>query len=145
MDPRRPRLTLVLDASAALAWIFERADPAEAEHARLLLAGLNERDAVVPPLWHIEVLNGLLVAQRRGVVSLSKATDFLRRLDRLPIRTDDAPVSARKEAVFALAREYGVSAYDAIYLDLSLRIGAALATFDRRLIGARDAAGVPSS
>ena len=138
-------MTLVLDASATLAWIFERVDPGEAEHAKLLLAGLNQSDAVVPSLWHVEVLNGLLVAQRRGVVSLSKATDFLGRLDRLPIRTDDAPVSSRKEHVFALAREYGVSAYDAIYLDLALRIGAALATFDRRLMRARDAAGVPSS
>jgi predicted nucleic acid-binding protein len=136
---------LVLDASAALAWIFERADPAEAEHAKLLLAGLNERDAVVPPLWHIEIVSGLLVAQRRGVVSLSKATDFLRRLDRLPIRTDDDPVATRKEQVFALAREHALSAYDAIYLDLALRMGAALATFDRRLMRARDAAGVPSS
>jgi predicted nucleic acid-binding protein len=138
-------LTLVLDASAALAWIFERADPADAEHARLLLAGLNNCDAVVPPLWHIEVVSGLLVAQRRGVISLSKATDFLRRLDRLPIRTDDAPVSERKGPIFALAREYGVSAYDAIYLDLALRIGATLATFDRRLMRARDDAGVLSS
>jgi predicted nucleic acid-binding protein len=137
-------VSLVLDASAALSRIFERSDPAEAEHSKLVLAGLNERGAIVPPLWHAEVVNALVVANRCGVVRISKAADFLTRLDHLPIGTDDAPVSGRKSPVFALAREHALSAYDATYLDLALRTGAALVTFDRKLALARDAAGVPA-
>jgi predicted nucleic acid-binding protein len=135
---------LVLDASAALAWIFERADPAEADQANIVLASLKDHQSLVPVLWHVEVLNALIVAQRRGAVSLSKATEFLTKFDRLPIQTDDSLVSPRKEHVFALAREYGLSAYDATYLDLALRMSAALITFDRRLMRARDDAGLRS-
>jgi predicted nucleic acid-binding protein len=141
MDPRRPPVTLVLDASVTLAWIFERQDPNEAKHAQVILTHLDERPALVPPLWHTEVLNALLVAHRRGIATLSTATDFLTKLAGLPIETDGTPVSLRSEHVFALAREYGLSAYDATYLDLALRTGAALVTFDRRLAQARDAAG----
>lgn len=143
MDRGRSAVRLVLDASTALAWIFERIDPKEAERANAVLAGLKEREALVPPLWHVEVLNALVAAQRRGVITVSKALDFLSRLDRLPIRTD-AAVPPRKEHVFALAREHNLSAYDAIYLELALRAGAALATFDRRLARARDKAGARS-
>jgi predicted nucleic acid-binding protein len=135
---------LVLDASAALAWIFERANRAEAERARAVLASLEELQPIVPSLWHIEILNALVTAQRRRLLSLSKASDFLSRLERLPIETDAAPVSDRKPQIFALAREYALSAYDATYLDLALRVGAALLTFDGKLMHAQTKAGVPS-
>ena len=135
---------LVLDASAALAWIFEGARRAGAERARAMLSRLEELQPIVPALWHIEVLNGLVTAQRRRVLSLSKATDFLSRLDRLPITTDPTSVSERKPQIFALAREHGLSAYDATYLELALRSGAALFTFDGRLVRAQAKAGVPT-
>ena len=135
-------MTLVLDASLALGWIFERAIPTEAEEANRVLVHLSDRQAVVPPLWHVEVLNALATAQRRGLITVSKAIAFIARLDRLPIRTDSA-IPPRPEHVLSLAREHRLSAYDAIYLDLALRMRAALATFDKRLARARDKAGVP--
>lgn len=138
-------MSLVLDASVALAWIFERAEPAEAEQANAVLAGLNDQPVVVPALWHAEVLNALIVALRRGAVSLSKVSEYLLKLGRLPITTDATPMFSRHDAIFALARQYALSAYDATYLDLALRTGAAFATFDRRLKQACDSAGVPSS
>jgi len=109
-----------------------------------MLARLEELQPIVPALWHIEVLNGLVTAQRRRVLSLSKATDFLSRLDRLPITTDPTSVSERKPQIFALAREHGLSAYDATYLELALRLGAALFTFDARLMRAQAKTGVPA-
>jgi predicted nucleic acid-binding protein len=135
-------VTVVLDASAALAWVFERADATEASAAGALLVRLAEVDALVPELWHLEVLNALIVAQRRGFISVAKATDFLARLDALPIRTQSESLAGRKEQLFSLAREHDLSAYDAAYLDLAIRSGSALATFDRRLGAARDKAGV---
>jgi predicted nucleic acid-binding protein len=137
-------VTLVLDASVALAWIFERADATEIDQANAVLAGLSNRQTVVPALWHAEVVNALVVALRRRAVSLSKASEFLSKLDRLPMQTDDTPISSRNESIFALGRQYTLSAYDATYLDLALRTGAAFVTFDRRLMQARNNAGVPS-
>ncbi len=127
----------------ALAWLFQRTNPKEAEHANAVLLGLKTQTASVPALWHIEILNALVVALRRGVITLSQALDFLSRLDRLPIRTD-AAVPPRKEHILSLAREHQLSAYDATYLDLALRSRGPFATFDKKLALARDKAGIPS-
>jgi predicted nucleic acid-binding protein len=134
-------LTLVLDATMALAWIFERAKAKEAERASAILRDIERQTALVPALFHIEVLNALVAAERRGVVTVSRALDFIARLDRLPIQTD--PVSPPpKEPIFSLAREFQLTAYDATYLLLAIHSRAALATFDERLARARDKAGV---
>jgi predicted nucleic acid-binding protein len=137
-------VTWVLDASAALAWVFPRSDPAEAESARALLGGIIEQDVFVPEIWHLEVLNALVTATRRGVITAAKVDAFLARLDALPIRTWEVSQRHRKPTLFALAARHGLSAYDAAYLDLALHLGAALPTFDRKLAAARDAAGAPA-
>jgi predicted nucleic acid-binding protein len=41
-----------------------------------------------------------------------------------------------------LAEEYGLSAYDAAYLELALRRGLRLATFDQQMISAARKAGI---
>ncbi len=64
-------MNVVLDTSAALAWMFERTDPAEIALADQLLDNIAALSARVPSLWHLEVANALLVAERRGVVKES--------------------------------------------------------------------------
>jgi len=135
-------MSIVLDASAALAWVFERSDPSEAQEARTLLGRLATEEAIVPELWHLEVLNALVVGHRRGVITTAKAAAFLHHLEDLPIHTDEISLGGRKEQLFGLAREHELSAYDAAYLDLATRTRSALATFDRRLAAARDKTGV---
>jgi predicted nucleic acid-binding protein len=95
----------------------------------------------VPALWHAEISNALLVGERRKVVREAQVLDYLSRLSKLPIITDDVEPASRREGVMALARQYGLSAYDATYLDLALRQGAVLATFDRRLAEAMTSTG----
>ena len=136
-------MTLVLDASIALAWLFERADQIQAECADKVLSALTSYEVVVPPLWHVETANALLVAERRKVVTEAQVADFVSKLGSLPITTDSAAPAERREVVMALAREHRLTAYDATYLDLALRNGAALATFDGALASAmRNAGGV---
>lgn len=134
-------MSLVLDASMALAWMFERADPQEVALADQLLDAMTEQEVRVPTLWHTEVANALLVAERRGVVREAQVIDYLHRLSRLPILTDDASVSSRRDLVMALGREHRLSAYDATYLELALRTGSVLASFDARLVAAARRAG----
>lgn len=129
-------MTLVLDASFALAWLYERADRREAELADHTLGSLEAVDVWVPWLWHTEVINSLLVGERRGLISEARGATFLSRLADLPILTDGTLPQARRETVLALAREHGLSAYDAVYLELALRLGVTLATFDTRLASA---------
>ncbi|GAB4178163.1 MAG: type II toxin-antitoxin system VapC family toxin [Wenzhouxiangellaceae bacterium] len=134
-------MNLVLDASAALAWIFERVDSKEAALAERLLDAIATEVVTVPGLWHLEIANVLLVAERRGVATEAQTIDYLQRLSRLPIMTDDAEPSRRQEMTMALARQFELSAYDAAYLELALRSGATLATFDHRLADAMRQAG----
>lgn len=134
-------MRLVLDASMALAWLFERQKPDEADCAGRALLALAQAETSVPPLWHTEIANALLIGERRRVVSEAQMIDYLNKLSGLPITTDGATVAGRRDAVIALAREHGLTAYDATYLDLSLRTGAVLATFDNKLADAMRRAG----
>lgn len=133
-------MIVVLDASAALAWLFGRDDKAERKRADAMLDALGA-GALVPVLWHSEVCNALVVAERRKVASTAQSTDFLSRLGALPIDTDSAPMTARREIVLELARRFGLSVYDAVYLELALRNDARLASFDRQLTAAMRKAG----
>lgn len=134
-------MRLVIDASMALAWLFERARPAEAQNAEHALLALVQMEAWVPSLWHIEVINALLVGERRRVVAEIQVIDYLNRLSALPLATDNAPPAGRRDLVMALAREHALTAYDATYLELALRTGAVLATFDSALANAMRRAG----
>jgi hypothetical protein len=59
---RSPQI-VVIDASMALAWLFERQQPQDIEQANRLLGACGESPWWVPSLWHLEVANALLVAE----------------------------------------------------------------------------------
>jgi predicted nucleic acid-binding protein len=135
-------MELVLDASATLAWLIDRIDPAEAKLADEVLRSIQSRDALVPALWYPEVANGILVAESRGGVSRTQSTSFLGLVNTLPIIEDARRPSALQATILTLARAYNLTAYDATYLELVLRTGGTLATFDRQLADAVRRAGV---
>jgi predicted nucleic acid-binding protein len=133
---------VVIDASMALAWLFEREQPSDRERANRLLAACGEDQWWIPGLWHLEVSNALLVAERRSVLPQTDSDGFLARLSSLPFFTDSDPVADRRSRILALARSHGLSSYDATYLELAQRLGAAIASFDRQLNQAAVALGV---
>ena len=134
-------MRLVLDASMALAWIFERAAVEEAALANHLLDMFLDHEVWAPRLWHTEVANALLVAERREVITSARTHDFLKRLAQLPVKTDERSGLSHQETILQLAREHQLSAYDATYLELTLHLDATLATFDRKLALATNQAG----
>ena len=133
---------VVIDASMALAWLFERELPSDRERANRLLAACGEASWWIPGLWHLQVSNALLVAERRSLLPQADSDRFLARLSSLPFLTDSDPVAERRFRILALARSHGLSSYDATYLELAQRLGAALASFDRHLNRAAAAIGV---
>ena len=133
---------IVIDASMALAWVFERQQPSDSDRANRLLAACGAVAWWVPGLWHLEVANALLVAERRSVLPQAESDRFLARLYSLPIATDVEPTPQRSAHILTLARSHGLSSYDATYLELAQRLGAALASFDRKLNEAARASGV---
>ncbi len=96
----------------------------------------------MPLLWHYEVRNTLLVAERRGRLGGSDAVQLLDKLTWLPIETDR---EADLQVALNLARDHGLSFYDAMYLELGVRRGAPLATLDAELARAATAEGLDVS
>lgn len=130
---------LVLDASLALQWFLE--DEANRGYSLKILSSLSSRRAVVPALWFYEVGNGLLMAHRRKRITVDQIQGYLARLKGLPIAV--SPIHVNQAADLPLmALKYGLTNYDAAYLDLALRLSIPLATLDTDLIRAASAAGV---
>jgi predicted nucleic acid-binding protein len=130
----------VVDASATLPWCFEDEATPEAE-------GLLERlragePALVPSHWPTEVMNGLIMAARRGRIDPERVTRFAHDLAALPIRIEPPQTPASWDAVIRVATEHQLTAYDAAYLELAERTSLPLASLDGDLRKAALAAGV---
>jgi predicted nucleic acid-binding protein len=130
---------LVLDASVALAWCFK--DEAS-EAADRLLERLETETAVVPALWHIEVANVLALGERRRRITLAESAAFIARLETLVIVVDEETSSRAFTRVLDLARSERLTAYDAAYLELAMRLDVPLASKDRHLCNAAERLGV---
>ncbi|HZS87583.1 MAG TPA: type II toxin-antitoxin system VapC family toxin [Chloroflexota bacterium] len=122
-------MPIVLDASITLAWVHSQ-PPAEATHAQQILL---VDDALVPAIWPAEVANGLLVAERRGMLTADQRTSFLALLRRLDIAVEATGAELTLSVTLNLARDHGLSVYDAMYLELARREGVPLATLDSRV------------
>ena len=132
----------VLDASVALAWFIDPSvAPLAARIQRFLLQGDR---AIVPHLWRPEVANGFVNAHKRGVLTAVRITQAFAELDLLLAQsienvTHDLPI----QRVVTTAQNFGLTAYDAIYLETARELQVPLATLDRRLAAATGQAGVP--
>lgn len=129
----------VLDASAAVAWCF--VDEAT-DASGTLLDRLRQEEAWVPSLWHFEVANVLLAAERRGRISNRQVADFLSILSGVAIQTDPDLEQRLHGPVLELARRHRLTVYNAAYLDIALRRLLPLATRDEALRRAARTAGV---
>ena len=134
-----PPSTLVLDASVTLAWAFE---DEENGYPDVVLESLAEATACVPIIWPLEVSNALLVAERRGRLNQAATVQFLALLWQLPIVIEPERSERMLGEILSLAREQGLSTYDATYLHLAMRQGFPLATTDEFLRKAATRAGV---
>ncbi len=132
-------MAFVLDCSVTMAWIF----PDEASVSTdLLRESLVEDSAFVPALWPVETGNVLLMATRRGRIAKDDWQQIRENLKALPINIDPVSTDRVWGAVLDLADTHRISAYDAMYLELALRLRLPLATLDRDLAAAARASGV---
>lgn len=132
--------SFVLDTSVTMSWFFED----EATTSSLaILDDLRTSQALVPSLWPLEVANVMLVAVRRGRTSEARSSRFVTLLNSLPIAVDPATADQALAATLHLGRQFGLSSYDASYLELAMREGCPLATLDEKLRSAAEKSGVP--
>jgi len=99
-------------------------------------------EILVPAHWPTEIMNGLVMAVRRGRIERDRVARFARDLAALPIRIEAAHAPATWEAVIRVATGHQLTVYDAPYLELAQRTGLPLATLDGDLRKAALAASV---
>ncbi len=127
---------LVLDASVTASWLLE--DEVDSQTGASL-DSVRQDGALVPQLWHYEIRNALLVAQRRGRLHEDEVIERLASLGHLPILTDREP---DLQIAMELAIARGLSFYDAMYVELARRRQLPLATLDAALARAAIAEGL---
>ncbi len=131
---------LVLDGSAGLGMLLlDERSPAT---AKTYVAMTDASAVYVPSHWWLETANALLMAERRQRILEADVHDLLQYLQRMNVITDDQTSLQCAEKTTVLARAYGLTVYDAAYLELALRRRAVLATADRALAKAAGTAGV---
>ena len=131
----------ILDASVVLAWFVD--DPLPPYAARVRESVLGGARAVVPALWHLEVANGLAVAERRRILTapdIIRCLTYLEQLLAQAIEPAEDFVSLRQ--ALTTARTFGLSAYDGVYLHAAGRERLPLATLDQHLRRAAAKAGI---
>ena len=132
-------MSLVLDSSAALAWIYS---DETTEAIRRIFDEVAEDGAVVPGLWRLEVANSLTMAVRRGRIDADFRRASLADLALLNITTDPHTDSHAWAETLNLADRFQLTLYDAAYLELAGRRSLPLATLDGELRAAAKAFGL---
>jgi predicted nucleic acid-binding protein len=131
-------MSFVLDSSIALTWLL----PDEGGEADALAERLELAPAIVPAIFGLEVSNALLTAKRRKRLTDKDVDRLLAVLGELPLQPDTTMDHVTLSRTVALAREHGLTSYDAAYLELAQRRDLPLATLDARLREACAQAGV---
>ena len=132
-------MSLVIDASLTMSWYFEdEATPATEK----LLDTVARNGAAAPPLWRLEVANGFQSALRRKRIDMAYRNASIADLACLPITVDSEVDTHVWTTTLRLSDRYGLTIYDACYLELAHRRNLPLATLDRELRDAGKALGL---
>jgi len=132
-------MSLVLDSSATLAWIF---GDETTQAIRKVFDQVVERGAVVPALWRLEVANSLTTAARRGRIELAFRDSALADLGELGVIVDAETDANAWGATLSVADRCRLTVYDAAYVELAQRRGLPLATLDGAMAAACDELGL---
>ncbi len=131
-------MAIVFDCSVTLAWFLDDERTGFTDSAFDLL---ESAECWVPSLWRLEFPNALLVAERKARVGREERMEILDNAAQLALKTDTAVPDMR--AICGLADRRALTAYDAAYLELALRMKFDLITLDKALAAAAAAEGVP--
>jgi predicted nucleic acid-binding protein len=123
-------VSVVIDASLTLTSYFEDEATSATE---AILDRVSDAGAVVPVLWRLEVANAFQSALRRKRISADYRDDFLTELAQLPIGVDADTDTYAWTTTLRLAERFGLTIYDATYLELAQRRSLPLATLDKAL------------
>jgi predicted nucleic acid-binding protein len=115
---------IVLDACVALGWFVD-----DERGSFAALDAVAQTGGIVPGNFQSEVAHALVRAERRGRMTATQSARVLAALADLALRVHFPD----PHLVLALAREHGLTGYDACYLATAIETGCRLATTDATL------------
>lgn len=128
---------ILIDASSTLAWLFN-----EDDQGPKLTPVLQNHELVAPWLWRLEVVNVVLVRERRKLMTQAQGTQSLGVLESLDVEVLGEPGHRSLTGLAQTARPHQLSAYDAVYLDFAVSLDLPLLTNDKNLREAAKRVGV---
>ncbi|MEI6386686.1 MAG: type II toxin-antitoxin system VapC family toxin [Spirochaetota bacterium] len=115
----------------------------KSESVTRAFAAFQEGETVaVPQLWWYEMGSVLTIAVKRRRLSHSGVVTIIGLLKDYGLETDQDYGESYVGQLFELSQLYGISSYDAAYLELAIRKQGRLATLDGKLADACKRAGV---
>ena len=130
---------IILDASATAPLILPDEAPRLMQRVELCL---ERAEVMVPQHWRLEVLNLGLMAVRRRRLDRESLWEGIEALSSFRVIVDEETDRRAWEHTRHLAAKHRLTAYDAAYLELAIRNGMELATFDGELKSAAQAEGI---
>ena len=132
--------SFVVDASVGFAWVYQgQATPETDQWLNDVAAGAT---VIVPALWFLEMSNVLLIAQRRRRLTAGQRKAAMEKLTAMQLTVDEAGSRNAFGKTSELAEKYGLTIYDATYLELALRRSLPLASRDEALKNAAKQCGL---
>ena len=128
-----PHALLVLDTSAALALLLAENEGTEVEKILHDTISINGQ-IFVPGLFWYELGNALLMAERKNQIDRQSNITAVSSFARLPIVTHQESDFAIRNRIMGLARQTGLTYYDASYLELAVRYVSPLKSFDTHIV-----------
>lgn len=93
-----------------------------------MLDRIAQAGAAAPALWPLELLNVLVLAERRKRISAVQRRDLAGFLRDLPVSLDHETAAQAWSTTARLAEQHQLTLYGAAYLELAQRLGLPLAT-----------------
>lgn len=116
-------MSLVIDASVALKWVFE-------EPGTDAAFALRQEQLVAPALWLAEAANALWRHVRLGEITAEEAFARMTQLTQAPVTP--VPIERHVQRALEIATELRHPVYDCVYLAVALQRGEEFVTDDRR-------------
>ena len=118
-------MTLVVDASVAVQWLFPES---QTDAAKRVLK--HAREILAPDLLWAEVGSAMLKKINRKQISHDEAAAVLKEFQNYPIQITESKTLA--DTALAVACDIGLSIYESLYLSLSYSRDCPLVTADRK-------------
>src|SRR3989338_8432524 len=125
-------LHAVVDASVIVSWLLPEETNGKHEG---MLNNIDKMKIHVPSIFEYEFMNILANAEKNKRIDNATAMGIIEIVSQYPIAIESSTAVLKENInIFKIARAHDLTTYDAAYLELALRLGVPLITYDKLLL-----------